>query len=69
MTQPQKPTTDFNFRLDGPICPKCGVHTALTKVEPDLPGIDRRTFECHLCGFEESILVNFREEGILIKLK
>ena len=30
-------------------CPKCGSPMGLTRIEPDSPGIDRRTFECEQC--------------------
>jgi hypothetical protein len=52
------PTTPVYF--DRPACPKCGMRMGLTRIEPNAPGIDERTFECHQCGHIESVLVKFR---------
>jgi len=43
-----------------PICPKCSVHMMLTRVDPDEPGYDKRTFECQVCNREQSIVVKFK---------
>jgi hypothetical protein len=32
----------------------------LTRIEPDAPGYDRRTFECPQCENSETVLANFR---------
>ena len=33
----------------------------LTRIEPDKPDHDRRTFECPECGYEESIVVKYQQ--------
>jgi predicted RNA-binding Zn-ribbon protein involved in translation (DUF1610 family) len=46
--------------LNFPQCPKCGGQMILTRIEPEQPGSDRRTFECRDCGRSESRVVQFR---------
>jgi hypothetical protein len=41
-------------------CPKCGTTMMLTRIEPDTPGHDRRTFECAECENSETVFANFR---------
>jgi len=52
------------FRMhvtERPRCPNCGCRLRLKLIEPgDLPGFDRRTFECNECGDEEVIVIRFR---------
>jgi hypothetical protein len=36
------------------LCPKCGAHLALARIEPAQPGYDLRTFECRECGHSET---------------
>jgi hypothetical protein len=33
-------------------CPKCSEEMMITRIEPDIPGYDLRTFECTTCGQE-----------------
>jgi single-stranded DNA-specific DHH superfamily exonuclease len=33
----------------------------LARIEPHLPGIDERTFECAVCGVSEKVLVKFHD--------
>jgi hypothetical protein len=33
----------------------------LTRIEPDKPDHDRRTFECPECAYEESLVVKYRQ--------
>ncbi len=40
-------------------CPKCGDLMGLTRVQPDLPGNDFRTFECPRCQHIETMVVAF----------
>jgi DNA-directed RNA polymerase subunit M/transcription elongation factor TFIIS len=47
--------------IEFPRCPHCGGQMMLTRIEPDAPGHDRRTFECKDCGHSESKTVAFRE--------
>ena len=35
-----------------PSCPKCGTRMLLVRIFPDIPGIDRRTYECPRCEHE-----------------
>jgi ribosomal protein S27AE len=43
-----------------PSCPRCGARMSMTRIEPETPGIDRRTFECAQCQHIETILVAFQ---------
>lgn len=43
-----------------PTCPRCSARMSMTRIEPDEPGIDRRTFECEQCQHIETILVAFQ---------
>jgi len=35
-----------------PTCPKCGATMLLTRIGPDKPGWEQRTFECQACQNE-----------------
>jgi tRNA(Ile2) C34 agmatinyltransferase TiaS len=35
--------------LYNPVCPKCETRMWLSRIEPDVPGHDKRTFECPRC--------------------
>jgi predicted RNA-binding Zn-ribbon protein involved in translation (DUF1610 family) len=51
----------FEFaKIDLPICPKCGSQMLLTRIEPDRPGYDQRTFECGQCKNEITRIIKFR---------
>lgn len=50
-----------NAGMDVPRCSHCGGEMVLTRIEPDQPGHDRRTFECKDCGHLETKTVRFRE--------
>lgn len=43
-----------------PPCPDCGRPMMLTRVDPDTPDHDKRTFGCLACDREESVVVKFR---------
>ena len=43
-----------------PTCAKCGAPMWLTRIEPDGPGLERRTFECQACQNEVIEVVKFR---------
>lgn len=34
-----------------PTCPRCGASMWLTQIEPDVPGHDKRIFECPNCEY------------------
>lgn len=55
--QPATPQTDA---LRRPECPKCGQRMMLSRIEPDSPGYERRTFECARCGNELSEIAQFK---------
>jgi uncharacterized metal-binding protein (TIGR02443 family) len=38
----------------GIVCPKCSTPMTLTRIDPDKPGFDIRTFECSKCGYTQS---------------
>jgi len=40
-----------------PTCSKCGAPLWLTRVEPDIPGFARRTFECPRCQNRSSEVI------------
>jgi predicted RNA-binding Zn-ribbon protein involved in translation (DUF1610 family) len=42
-----------------PKCPKCGTRMFLTRIEPDRPAYDRRTFECIECGSDVVEVVKY----------
>jgi len=35
-------------------CPKCSTPMGLTRIIPDKPGFDSRTFDCPKCGQQET---------------
>ena len=41
------------------LCPKCGRPMGLTRIEPDEPGKDFRTFECGQCQHIETMVIAF----------
>jgi hypothetical protein len=41
-------------------CPKCSTPMDLTRIEPDGPGTDQRTFECAKCQHLETTVVRYR---------
>ena len=43
-----------------PTCAKCGAPMWLTRIEPDEPGSEKRTFECQACQNEAIEVVKFR---------
>jgi hypothetical protein len=43
-----------------PDCAKCGAPMWLTRIGPDEPDHDRRTFECQACGNSKFEIVKFR---------
>lgn len=44
--------------LQRPSCPNCGKPMWLARVEPYEPDCHKRTFECPVCLYEESMVVN-----------
>ena len=46
--------------IERPPCPKCGALMWLTRVEPDKPDHDTRTFECPECENSETVLTKYR---------
>jgi len=43
-----------------PTCPKCGAPMWLTRLEPDGPDSEQRTFECQACQNEAIDVVKCR---------
>ena len=41
-------------------CPQCHGTMVLSRIEPDKPGYDRRTFECPKCLRCETVTVKYR---------
>ena len=40
-------------------CPKCDWYMMISRIEPDKPGYDLRTFECSRCGHEAVLRATF----------
>ena len=40
-------------------CPKCNWYMLITRIEPDTPGDELRTFECSKCGHEAVLRATF----------
>jgi hypothetical protein len=55
-----QPTTADSNPIIRPPCPKCGATMMLTRIEPDAPGYERRTFECSQCENSEIVFAKFR---------
>jgi predicted RNA-binding Zn-ribbon protein involved in translation (DUF1610 family) len=51
-----KPTIQIKFPKVRHPCPMCGRHMMSTRISPEEPGYEQRTFECARCG-EETILM------------
>ena len=47
-----------SFRVERPDCPNCGTERWLTRIDPDEPDHDRRTYECPACQSIKIIVVN-----------
>jgi transposase len=58
MTDTQHVTTD-PLQATQSLCPKCGSQMGLTRIEPDSPGKDSRTFECGQCQHIETMVIIF----------
>ena len=48
--------------LSMPDCAQCGAPMWLARIEPDIPGHDKRTFECPQCGNVVSETVKYRRD-------
>ena len=46
--------------IERPTCPKCENRMMLSRIEPDKPDHDKRTFECFDCDHSESIVVKYQ---------
>jgi hypothetical protein len=42
-------------------CPKCAARMLLKSIDPDMPGHDKRTFECVECRRKEFVVIKFRD--------
>jgi hypothetical protein len=50
----------FHGKLAGserPFCPECESAMMLSRLEPDKPGFDLRTYACLMCAATESVVV------------
>ena len=45
--------------IERPLCPQCGATMMLSRIEPSMPDVDQRTFDCK-CGHSQSLLVKYR---------
>jgi len=49
-----------SLNIDLPICPICQSGMMLTRIEPEKPDHDRRSYECQKCDHSESVVVKFK---------
>jgi hypothetical protein len=58
---PQSHTFDpARLVLSQPTCPKCWALMWLTRIDPDEPGYDKRTFKCVECELTVTETVKYR---------
>lgn len=55
-----KPATPYSNSIARPPCSKCGNRMLLSRLEPQEPDHDKRTFECIICKNIENFVVKFR---------
>jgi len=55
--QPASPYSDAIVR---PVCSRCEAQTMLSRIEPDKPDHDKRSFECIKCGNEHTEVVKYK---------
>jgi transcription elongation factor Elf1 len=46
--------------FDRPPCPRCGALLVLVRIDPAKPKHDRRTFECAVCDYSETVVVKYQ---------
>jgi hypothetical protein len=46
--------------IDHPLCPSCGGAMLLSRIVPDKPDHDRRTFGCTRCDYQHMLVVKCR---------
>jgi transcription elongation factor Elf1 len=56
MSQSQR-TVQIVSPMARPSCSKCGRVMMNTRTVPDIAGYDLRTFECAMCGHDETVLM------------
>jgi endogenous inhibitor of DNA gyrase (YacG/DUF329 family) len=52
-----QPTIQTKFPIARRSCPICGKDVRVTRITPERPGFEQRTFECATCG-DETILMD-----------
>ena len=52
-----QPTIQTKFPIACRSCPICGKDMRVTRITPERPGFEQRTFECATCG-DETVLMN-----------
>jgi hypothetical protein len=55
-----QPATQRTHAIIRPPCPNCGTRMMLSRIEPDSPGYEKRTFECSNCHHEVSEIAEFK---------
>ena len=50
LTQPAGPTIQIKHLIERFPCSGCDGYLLITRIEPDAPGYQMRTFECSKCG-------------------
>jgi predicted RNA-binding Zn-ribbon protein involved in translation (DUF1610 family) len=59
LTQPARPTIQIQHLIERFPCPRCDGYLLITRIEPDAPGYQMRTFECSKCGHEAVLRATF----------
>ena len=55
-----RPATSYSDAIIRPVCSRCQTQMMLSRIEPDAPDHDKRTFECPACNHEISEIVQFK---------
>lgn len=53
-------TANLEKLIELPACAGCGGLMLLTRIDPDHPDHEKRTFECTACKREQSAVVKYR---------
>ncbi len=60
VTMRQSQSIPYAQDIVHPTCAKCGAPMWLTRIEPDEPGSEKRTFECQACQNELVEVIKYR---------
>ena len=54
-----QPATPHSNSIVRPQCGACGNKMLLALLTPDAPGYERRTFQCPICNYSKTEIVEF----------